>query len=244
MDWLSRTRLLVGEEGLRRLQGSRVAVFGLGGVGGAAAWALGRSGIGGLTLVDLDLVSASNLNRQMVALADNLGVSKVQAAAQMLRAFNPSVELSLRCERACEENIPSLVAGADFVADCIDDVPAKCALIAHCTREGIPIVSSMGAGNRLDPSAFRVMDLYETCFDGLARALRGRLRKLGVRSLPVVCSLEPPLRAGVQEEGRRSPGSIAFVPPAAGLVLAGEICRRIVAGSGEDPAATNPGKGG
>ena len=106
MDWLSRTRLLVGEEGLRRLQGSRVAVFGLGGVGGAAAWALGRSGIGGLTLVDLDLVSASNLNRQMVALADNLGVSKVQAAAQMLRAFNPSVELSLSLIHISEPTRP------------------------------------------------------------------------------------------------------------------------------------------
>lgn len=227
-QWLQRTQALIGKEGLDKLTKAHVAVFGVGGVGGAAAWALCRSGVGEMTLIDFDVVSVTNLNRQMVATVQNLGRDKIDAAADMLLAINPQLNLHLKKVKAAEENMPELLQGVGFVADCIDDVAAKCALIAYCTQTGLPIVSSMGAGNRLDASAFRVMDIYETSQDGLARAVRSRLRKMQVKALPVVCSLEMPMQVDLEEGGRRIPGSIGFVPPAAGLVLAGEICRRIL----------------
>lgn len=228
MDWLERTKRLIGQESVDALKSSHVAVFGLGGVGGAAAWALARSGVGAMTLIDCDRVETSNLNRQMIATLETIGMPKIQAAEKMLLSINKDLRLTLFDVRADETNVEALCGGATFVADCIDDVQAKVSLIAHCKERQIPIISSMGTGNRLDPSRFQVTDISKTRDDGLARAVRSRLRKLQIHSLPVVYSDEIPHKMVADASGRVTPASIAFVPPSAGFVLAGEIVRRII----------------
>lgn len=228
MEWLSRTRRLIGDNGIDLLQNAHVTVFGAGGVGGAVLWALARAGVGKLTVVDFDSVSESNLNRQMLATVDTIGLPKTQAAERMLRAISPSITLTLFAEKADAASIPRLIDNADFVADAIDDVPAKLALIQHCQQSGIPLLCSMGTGNRLDPTRFRVTDIYKTSGDGLARVLRKKLRPLGITAQPVIWSDELPRDVPADENGRQTPASISFVPPAAGLVMASEIVRKLL----------------
>lgn len=231
-DQFSRTRLLIGEEGMERLRRSRVAVFGIGGVGGYAVEALVRSGIGTLDLVDHDRISLTNLNRQLHATHQTIGKYKVDAAAERAHEINPDcIVHAHRTFFLPEKRDQFDFSEFDYVIDAIDTVTGKLALAEAAAAAGTPIISSMGAGNKTDPTAFRVADLYETTVCPLARIMRRECRKRGIDRLKVVYSTEPPTRpAGEAEEdgnpGRRDiPGSMAFVPSAAGLIIAGEVIR-------------------
>ncbi|MDL2234856.1 tRNA threonylcarbamoyladenosine dehydratase [Christensenellaceae bacterium OttesenSCG-928-L17] len=229
----TRTRALLGEEGLLRLQQSHVAVIGLGGVGGHCAEALARSGIGRLLVLDADVVEESNLNRQLIATKNTLGTPK---AAAMRARIEEISDCRVNAVQAflLDENVETLLPDdLDFIVDAVDTVAAKLALVRYAFMRNIPIVSAMGAGNRLDPSAFYVTDIYKTEGCPLARAVRQGCRKLGVEHLAVVVSRETPvaMQGVLEEEGRRTPGSVSFVPGAAGLVLAGYVVRTLAGGT-------------
>ncbi|MCI8623923.1 MAG: tRNA threonylcarbamoyladenosine dehydratase [Provencibacterium sp.] len=233
-DWLARTALLIGEEGLARLAGARVALLGLGGVGGSCAEALCRAGIGRLLLCDNDTVSRTNLNRQLVATCETIGLPKTEAMAQRLRSIRPAAALTL-CQRFyLPEDSGFLYAfQPDIVVDAIDTVTAKLHLAEECARRGIPLISCLGTGNRLRPQDLTVGDIAETagCGCPLARILRRELKKRGIRQLRVVFSRELPQSCVAPDEpaGRHPPGSVSFVPPVAGYLLAGEAVRLLLA---------------
>lgn len=230
-DPFVRARILFGSDGLDRLQNARVAIFGLGGVGSFAFEALVRSGVGALDLIDNDTVSLSNLNRQLLALRSTVGMRKTDVAAARAADINPSAVIRTYPVFVTAENIDIFpFAEYDYVIDAIDTVSAKIALVLRCRDAGVPILCSMGTGNKLDPSALRIADLSETRYCHLARVMRKELRRRGVEHLKVIYSEEPP---AIREEGsetkgaqgRPAPGSTAFVPPAAGLMIAGEVVR-------------------
>ena len=244
-DMLAREELLLGREAVERLQRARVAVFGLGGVGGHAAEALVRCGVGALELIDGDVYSPTNLNRQLFATTATLGQPKVQAAAQRLREVAPGVAITPRPLFYTPDTADQFdFSQYDYILDCVDMVTAKLALIERAWREGVPILSAMGAGNKLDPTAFQVADLYETTVCPLARILRKELRRRGVERLKVVYSQEPPrapegalYQESLEGEVRRQvPGSCAFVVAAAGMLLAGEVVRDLALGGGSERA--------
>ncbi len=228
-----RTALLLGEEGVARLRAAHVILFGLGGVGGHVAEALTRAGVGRLTLVDADTVAESNLNRQILALRENLGRPKAQVAAERARAINPAcraepVEMFYLPENA--DRLP--FAGADYVVDAVDTVTAKLEIIARAQAAGVPVISCMGTGNRLHPEMLRLGMLSQTSGCPLARVMRRECRARGLADLPVVYSEEPALSPGpsaTPPEGSRRAvvGSVSFVPGAAGLILAGAVVRAI-----------------
>lgn len=241
--WLERTERILGEAAIRRLQASRIAVFGLGGVGGHAAEALARSGVGTLDLIDKDMVDITNLNRQLVALHSSLGLQKTEVLKQRLLDINPDLnvithDLFYLPETADRINLRE----TDLIVDAIDNVTAKVYLVKQAKELGIPIISCLGTGNRLDPSQLMVTDIADTTGDPLAKAVRTGLRKQGIEHLPVVFSKEPPLKTQSsqdawsaepvgQPEGVRlqhSPGSTAFVPAAAGLLLASWAVRSLM----------------
>lgn len=234
-DQFSRTRLLLGDEGMARLAAARVAVFGLGGVGGSAAEAMARSGVGALDLFDGDAVSLTNLNRQAVATVDTLGMAKVDAMAARIAAVAPNARVERHRMFYMPENAGDVDLSAyDYVVDAVDTVAAKLELAVRATALGVPIISAMGAGNKLDPTRLVISDIYKTTVCPLARVMRRELRKRGVRRLKVAWSTEPPSTAlgEPQEEDvahpRRSiPGSTAFVPPAMGLAIAAEVVRTL-----------------
>ncbi len=234
-DLFARTRLLLGQDGLDRLAAARVAVFGVGGVGGYVVEALARSGVGALDLIDSDTVDATNLNRQIIATVDAIGRSKVEVAAERVASINPScVVRAHQCFFLPETAGQFDFAAFDYVVDAVDTVSAKIALVEAAFAAGVPIVSSMGAGNKLDPTAFRVADIYETSVDPLARVMRRELRRRGIPSLKVVYSTEPPLvpaddDMAVKDGTRPAPGSVAFVPSVAGLILGGEVVKDLAA---------------
>lgn len=234
-DLFARTRLLLGQDGLDRLAAARVAVFGVGGVGGYVVEALARSGVGALDLIDSDTVDATNLNRQIIATVDAIGRSKVEVAAERVASINPScVVRAHQCFFLPETAGQFDFAAFDYVVDAVDTVSAKIALVEAAFAAGVPIVSSMGAGNKLDPTAFRVADIYETSVDPLARVMRRELRRRGIPSLKVVYSTELPLfpaddDMAVKDGTRPAPGSVAFVPSVAGLILGGEVVKDLAA---------------
>ncbi len=232
-EQFSRSAALIGDEGIERLGRSRVAVFGIGGVGGYVCEALARSGVGALSLYDRDVVSRSNLNRQIIALHSTVGRAKVEVMRERILDINPRADVEANMLFYLPENADSVdLSRFDCIADCIDTVSAKVELICRARAAGVPIVSSMGTGNKLDPAAFRIVDLAKTEGCPLARVMRRELRARGITHLPVVFSPETPktVQAVAPEEGRRStPGSIAFVPPAAGLVMASEVVRILLA---------------
>lgn len=234
----SRTEALLGAEGLARLKRARVVVFGVGGVGGYVVEALARSGVGELTLVDSDVVSESNINRQIIASYDTLGMYKVDAAAKRVLSVNPSCTVYARREFYLPENGDAFdFTRYDYVADAIDTVSGKIDLVVRANEAGAPIISAMGAGNKLDPSAFEVADIYETSVCPLAAVMRRELRKRGVTALKCVYSRERAIKPATEtdEDGRRKkipPGSTAFVPGVSGLIMAGEIVRDLALGTG------------
>ncbi|WP_296010126.1 tRNA threonylcarbamoyladenosine dehydratase [uncultured Adlercreutzia sp.] len=230
-DIFARTRLLLGDDGLARLAAARVAVFGIGGVGGYAVEALARSGVGALDLIDSDTVDVTNLNRQIIATLPGVGRPKVSVAAERVASINPACTVRTHeCFFLPETADRFDFSAYDYVIDAVDTVAAKMALVEAARAAGTPIVSSMGAGNKLDPTAFRVADIYETSVDPLARVMRRELRRRGIPALKVVYSTEPPREPfpdgeRVKDGTRPAPGSVAFVPSVAGLILGGEVVR-------------------
>ena len=228
----SRTALILGDEGMSRLRKSRVAVFGVGGVGGSCVLALARSGVGALDVFDDDVFSVSNNNRQAVAVTATLGRPKAEAAAEIIAQINP--EAVVRAHRLfyTPENADAVdLSVYDYIVDAIDTVKAKTELIVRAQAAGVPIISAMGAGNKLDPTRFEVADIYETSVCPLCRAMRAQLRRRGIARHRVVYSREEPLNAVADDaNGRHAPGSVSFVPPAVGLILAGEVVRSLSRG--------------
>ncbi len=235
----ARTEILIGVEGLDRLRAANVLVAGLGGVGGYAAEALGRAGIGRLTLLDHDVVSPSNLNRQLLALHSTLGRPKVEVMAERLRDIDPGLELTLVGEFLRPDAAEALVAAVryDHVADCIDSIACKAALVAACHRHGVPVISALGAGNCLDVSRVRVARLNQTQVCPLARELRRKLRELDAPlNYPVVYSDEPrrqplphqPVGGDAPGRPRAVNGTISYMPALFGILLAGYIVRRLL----------------
>lgn len=231
----SRTEILIGKEGMKRLRNAKVAVFGIGGVGGYVVEALARSGIGALDIVDNDKISPSNLNRQIIALRSTLGQYKVDAARERIADIDPEIEV--RCYKTFY--VPEIAhqfrfEAYDYVVDAIDTVAGKLSLVEQSKKAQVPVISSMGAGNKLNAADFQVADIYETSVCPLARVMRKELRNRGIDSLKVVYSKEAPVKCEQSEEqeeeakGKRIPGSISFVPPAAGLIMAGEVIKDLI----------------
>ena len=234
MNQFSRTELLIGAEAMEKLHRSRVAVFGVGGVGGYVVEALARSGVGTLDLIDNDVVSLTNLNRQIIATHATLGMRKVDAAAERVRDICPEIQVNRHACFFLPENADTFdFTQYDYVVDAVDTVSAKIEIVLRAQAANVPVISSMGAGNKLDPSRFRVADIYQTKVCPLARAMRNLLKRKGVKKLKVVYSeeeaIQPLGEAEDAPEGRRdTPGSMAFVPAAAGLILAGEVVRDLI----------------
>lgn len=234
-DMYSRTQRLLGRQAVQNFQNAHIALYGVGGVGGYAAEALARAGVGSITLFDADTVSVSNLNRQIIALHSTVGQKKVLAAKARIADINPACRVQAHDVFLTPDNMAQYpVDDFDFIIDAIDTVSAKIALIEAAQKAGVPIICAMGCGNKLYAEGFTVTDLFQTHTDALARVMRRELRKRGITSLPVVYSAETPLRAaeGEQPEGEKPvPGSVPWVPGAAGLVMAGYVLRAVAAGT-------------
>lgn len=229
----SRTQMLLGASGLQKLAASRVAVFGVGGVGGYVVEALARSSIGALDLIDNDVVSLSNLNRQILATHSSLGKAKVDVAAQRIRDINPDCKVTVHKLFFLPQTVGEFdFSQYDYVVDAIDTVTAKLALIVAAKAAGVPVISSMGAGNKLDPARFRVSDISKTHTDPLAKVMRVKLKQLGVQKVKVVWSDEPPIepleKAETEAPQKRVPGSVAFVPSVAGLIISSEVIKDLI----------------
>ena len=236
MNPYSRTEFLLGKAAMDKLNKARVAVFGLGGVGGYVAEALSRSGIGALDLVDHDTISQTNINRQILATVDTVGMDKTEAAAKRVKAINPDIQVRGRKTFYLPETAGEFdFTEYDYVVDAIDTVTGKMMLIQAAKDAGTPIISSMGTGNKLDPTAFRVGDISETSVCPLARIIRKECKKRGIHRLKVVYSTEDPIKTTLPAddpawaelpEGRNAlPGSVCFVPAVAGMIIAGEVIK-------------------
>lgn len=226
----SRTELLLGEDAMKRLAATRVAIFGVGGVGGYALEALVRSGVGFIDVIDFDTVSESNINRQIIATEEVVGRYKVDVCRERALSINNMVQISAIRSFFSADNADEFdLAGYDYIIDAIDTVSAKIELIVRAQAAGTTIISSMGAGNKLDPTRFEVSDIYKTSVCPLARVMRTELKKRGVKKLKVVYSKEEPIKRTVDGDGRHAPGSVAFVPSVVGLIIAGEVIKDIAA---------------
>ena len=236
MHEFSRTELLLGKDGLAKLSVARVLLFGLGGVGSYVAEGLARAGIGRFVLVDNDTISLTNRNRQLPALASTMGRRKTEVVAERIRDINPKAQVEVRetfyLPELGQEFFDSL-GELSYVVDAIDTITAKIDIVCQCEKRGIPLIASMGTGNKLDPTRFEVADIYATSVDPLARVLRKKLKERGVKGLKVVYSKEQPLavsQPGENPDGtprRAVPGSVSFVPSVAGLIIAGEVIKDI-----------------
>ena len=239
MDTFSRTRFLLGPDAMEKLKNAHVAIFGLGGVGGYVAEALVRSGVGKLDFIDHDTISPTNINRQILATAATIGMDKAEAAADRAKAINPAIQAKAIKTFYLPETADQFdFTQYDYVVDAIDTVTGKMMLIKAAKDAGTPIISSMGTGNKLDPTAFRVADIHETSVCPLARIIRKECRKRGIEKLKVVYSTEDPIKLELAPddpawaelpEGRNAlPGSVCFVPAAAGMIIAGEVVKDLI----------------
>ena len=235
MDAFTRTRLLLGDSAMEKLKNARVAVFGLGGVGGYVVEALARSGVGALDLIDHDTVSLTNINRQLLALHSTVGMSKAEAAKRRVLDINPEARVVAHEKFYGPDTADGFdFAQYDYIVDAIDTVTAKLALIARAKEAGKPILCCLGTGNKLDPTKFQITDISKTSVCPLARVMRKECAKRGYKGVKVLFSTEEPLEplgqsAEEMPEGRRAlPGSVSFVPSAAGLIIAGEVIRDLV----------------
>ncbi len=225
----SRTERLIGSDAVTALSKKHVAVFGIGGVGGHAVEALARSGVGMLSLIDSDTVAESNINRQIIALSSTVGKLKVEVAAERVRDINPDIKVNTYPIFYSQETADAVdFSQFDYVIDAIDSVSGKIELIMRANEAGVPVISAMGAGNKLDATAFEVADIYKTSVCPLARVMRHELKKRGVKKLKVVYSKEQPIAQNATEGERPTPASIAFVPSVAGLILAGEVIKDLI----------------
>ncbi len=226
-EQFERTSMLIGEDAVTALQNASVAVFGVGGVGSYVVEALARTGVGRLLLVDNDTVSVTNINRQLIALHSTIGQRKVDVAAARVRDINPACVVETKAMFYAPDTADEIdLAGYSYIVDAVDSVSAKVELIVRAERLGIPIISCMGAGNKLDPTRFEVADITKTSVCPLARVMRRELKVRGIKACKVVYSKEEPVVP--PEGGRRLPASISFVPSAAGLVLAGEVVKDLI----------------
>ena len=235
MDSFSRTRFVLGSDAMEKLKNARVALFGLGGVGGYVAEALARSGVGALDLVDHDTISLTNLNRQILATRDTVGMDKAEAAAQRVKAINPDCDARAIKTFYLPETADQFdFTKYDYVVDAIDTVTGKLMLVQAAQAVGTPIISSMGTGNKLDPTKFQIADISKTTVCPLARIMRKECAKRGLKHVKVLFSTEDPIAPQCDSteempEGRRAlPGSVAFVPSVAGLIIAGEVIQDII----------------
>ena len=223
-DRFQRTRMLIGEEALMGLMGAKILVFGVGGVGGYVCEALARAGVGRIDVVDKDVVDITNINRQIIATTDTIGLPKVEVCKARMESINPEI----RCEAGQCFFMPEIsgkfdFAGYDYIVDAVDNVTAKIEIICKAKEAGTPVISSMGTGNKLEPAAFRIADIEKTKVCPLAKVVRKELRNRGVRGVKVLYSEEEP-----RKTGSRTPASISFVPSAAGLIIAGEVIRDLI----------------
>jgi len=220
-DRFQRTKLLIGEENFLKLQNSTVAIFGIGGVGSFTVEALARTGIGHLVLIDKDNVDVTNINRQLHALTSTVGKSKVEVLRERIFEINPAAKVdTIQKFYLPGESVENFfICDYDYVVDAIDTITAKISLVLECKRRGIKIISSMGAGNKLDPARFKVADIFQTKVDPVAKVMRKKLKEYGVESLKVVYSEEIPQKVSAE----KIIGSVAFVPSVAGLILAAEV---------------------
>lgn len=227
-----RTEMLIGESALNKLKSTRVAVFGVGGVGGYVAESLARAGVGAIDLIDNDVVSVSNINRQIIALSTTVGRLKTQCMKERILDINPKAKVNEFNTFVLPENVNSFDFSIyDYVVDAIDTVSGKLAIIEKAYNEGIPVISSMGTGNKLDPTKFEITDIYKTSVCPLARVMRYELKKRGIKSLKVLYSKEEPIKpkeAQLNEKGKAVPGSISFVPSVAGLIIGGEVIKDLI----------------
>jgi tRNA A37 threonylcarbamoyladenosine dehydratase len=232
-DQFSRTELLIGKEGVEKLSGSRVAVFGIGGVGGYVVEALVRSGLGSIDLIDNDKVSLTNINRQIIATHKTIGMYKVDAAEERIKEINPEVNIKKYNMFFMPETADKIDFSVyDYVVDAIDTVAGKLEIIERAKKAGVPVISSMGAGNKMHPEMFEVADISKTSVCPLAKVIRQELKKRGIKKVKAVYSKELPIKPAESDEkteGKRQiPGSNAFVPSAAGLIIAGEVIRDLL----------------
>ena len=228
----SRTEMLLGQEGMERLAASTVAIFGIGGVGSFVAEGLARAGVGHLVLIDNDVICLSNINRQIHTTADTVGRRKTEAMRERILGINPEAVVDRIDDFYLPENGEKFFRqDYDYVADAIDTITGKIHLVLQCHERGIPIICSMGAGNKLEPARFEVADIYDTSVDPIARIMRKKLKEHRIPHLKVVYSKEKPIAAGSGDPAgtRAVPGSISFVPSVAGLIMAGEIVRDLIA---------------
>ena len=223
-DRFQRTRMLIGDEAVQALGRAKVLVFGVGGVGGYVCDALARAGVGRIDVVDKDVVDITNINRQIIATTDTIGMPKVDVCRARLQAINPAVECEARkCFYLPETSDSFDFKKYDYIVDAVDNVTAKIDIICKAKEAETPVISSMGTGNKLDPTAFRIADIEKTKVCPLAKVVRKELRNRGVRGVKVVYSEEEPLKSG-----NRPPASISFVPSCAGLIIAGEVIKDLI----------------
>jgi tRNA A37 threonylcarbamoyladenosine dehydratase len=233
MDFLNRTKLLLGNDYFDKIKDKKVAIFGLGGVGGYIAEALSRSGICNFVICDNDIVSTSNINRQIIATTKSVGTKKTTAVKERLLDINPYAKIEIIDDFILYDNVDKYInKDLDFVCDAVDTVTAKVAIILKCNEKNIPVISSMGAGNKLDPTKVKITDIYKTTNDPLSRVMRRELKKRGIKKLTCVYSDELPLTPQISEtelkNGKPAPGSIAFVPASFGLAIASHILYELV----------------
>ena len=228
----SRTEMLVGEDAINKLSQCRVAVFGVGGVGGYVCEALVRAGVGAIDLIDNDVVSVSNINRQIIALSSTVGQEKTQVMRDRILDINPAAKVETVKAFVLPENIDEFDFSVyDYIVDAIDTVSGKIAIIEKAYSLGIPVISSMGTGNKLDPTKFEIADINKTSVCPLARVMRYELRKRGVKKLKVLYSKEEPIKVvsdATQKCAKSIPGSISFVPSVAGLIIGGEVIKDLI----------------
>lgn len=231
----SREELLIGKEAIEKLKKSKVAIFGIGGVGSYVVEGLARAGVGNFILVDDDVVSISNLNRQLIATHTTIGKPKVEVAMERILDINPNAKVEIYKEFFMPESKEILDETLDYIVDAVDTVTAKIELVMRANKLNIPIISSMGTGNKLDPTRFEVTDIYKTEICPLAKVMRKELRARGIEKLKVVYSKEEPIKIDKIEEreieykGKNpAPGSISFVPSVAGLIISGEVVKDLI----------------
>ncbi len=228
-DKFVRTRNLIGDEAMEKLANSRVAVFGIGGVGGHVVEALVRSGVGAIDLIDRDTVAKSNINRQIIATLSTVGMNKVDAMKERIADINPNCKVNAYpCFYLPETKDQFDFSQYDYVVDAVDTVTAKLTLVCEAKEKGVPIISSMGAGNKLNPAMFEVADIYKTSVCPLAKVMRRELKKRGITELKVVYSKEEAIKPDNESGEERVPGSTAFVPSVAGLIIASEVIKDLI----------------
>lgn len=223
-DRFQRTRRLIGDDALQKLENSKVLIFGVGGVGGYVCEALARAGVGKIDIVDKDVVDITNINRQIIATTDTIGMDKVEVCRDRMQSINPG----LKCEARKCFYLPETAEEFDFenydyIVDAVDNVTAKIEIICRAKLAGVPVISCMGTGNKLDPTAFRIADIEKTKVCPLAKVVRKELRNRGVKGVKVLYSEEEPAKTGM-----RTPASISFVPSVAGLIIAGEVIKDLI----------------